>query len=361
MPAGPSIRASRPCPSRASASAPRSTRSSRSRSTISSPGGVGAARRGSGRPAGGPGTPAGAAAVRAGASSVRRLGEHLGLQRPQRRAGVDAELVGQRGPGPPQRGQRVGLPVRPVERQHEQPPALLAHRVVGHQALDLGHQDGGLALAEPGRDQLLAGHRAQPGQPGHLGVGPRPRRRGRRTPGRATARAPPPAAAARAGGSDAAGLPQQPLEPPGVHGVRRRPAARSRGRGGRSRSAGPGGRGPAPSACAGARRRPAGRWWRSAAWRRPRARRSSGRPARRRRGPAPAGRARRAAADRRARAARRPGWRPVSRARRPAGRPRRPARGPRRCPPRLPAPVPAPTPPSRPPSVRGAAYVRPCG
>ncbi len=102
----------------------------------------------------------------------RRLGEHLALQRAQSRARVDAQLVSQRRAGTAQRSQRVRLPVGPVEREHQQPPAFLAQRVLGDESLDLGHQHGGLALAEPCLEQLLAGDLTQAGQPGDLAVGP---------------------------------------------------------------------------------------------------------------------------------------------------------------------------------------------
>ena len=87
--------------------------------------------------------------------------------------GVDAELVGERRPGPAQRAQRVGLPVRPVEGEHEQPPPLLAQRLLGDHRLEVGHEQRGLAQLEPGGEQPFAGHRPQLGEPGDLRLGPR--------------------------------------------------------------------------------------------------------------------------------------------------------------------------------------------
>ncbi len=243
MPAGPWISASRPWPSTASARAPRSTRTSRSRSTRSArPAGRACVRRG--RPAGagtpggracrrseplcGPGRPATATGRAPRASSERSAGP-----------GSTPELVGQRGAGPAQRGQRVGLPVRPVEREHQQPPALLAQRVLGDESLDLGHQHGGLALAQPCLEQLLAGDLAQAGQPGDLAVRPGSRRRGRRTPGRARARsASSSSRCARSAGSALPAWRSRRSNRQASTRSRPRPAARSRGPAGRSRSAG---------------------------------------------------------------------------------------------------------------------------
>jgi hypothetical protein len=61
----------------------------------------------------------------AGRVERRRLGQHLALQLPQPGTGVDAQLVGEHRPGLPQGSQRVALAPRPVQGQHEQPPALL--------------------------------------------------------------------------------------------------------------------------------------------------------------------------------------------------------------------------------------------
>ena len=166
---------------------------------------------------------AGSAAGRAGVQR-RRLRQHLGLQRPQRRAGVDAELVGQRGAGPAQRRQRVGLPVRPVERQHQQPPALLAQRVVGDEALESrGRARADSPCASRRIQQLLAGHLAQPGRAGS------PRRRPTARPAWSAYAGPrhrPSASSssrcAVAGSADPARA-EQSLEPPGVDGVVRRP------------------------------------------------------------------------------------------------------------------------------------------
>ena len=312
MPAGPWIRASRPCPARASSRAAPSTRTSRSRSTISS----GAATTWVARPA----TSAGYGDRRwVGADrpvQARRLGEDLGLQRAQGRPGVDAELVGERAAGLAEGGEGVGLAVGPVEREHEQPPALLTQGVGGDQRLDLGHEDRRFAAAQPGLDQLLPRDVAQARQPCALGVGPRvPEVVGER-------RAPPQAQArARARRERPAGTRRSRPASAGARRTRRRPrrrrpAARSPGPAGRGRCPGRAGPGRAPAGGAGGRRRPAGRWSRWGASERPTARRSAGRPARRRPGPRRAGRAPPAAAGHRGRRARRCGSRSCRRGRR---------------------------------------------
>ena len=102
----------------------------------------------------------------------RGLGQDLGLQGTQHGAGVDAELLGEPLAGPPQRRQRVALAVRAVERERQQPPPLLAQRLLGEQGLRLRHHHGGLAAVEPARAQLLAGHRPELVEASRLRVGP---------------------------------------------------------------------------------------------------------------------------------------------------------------------------------------------
>ena len=212
-PPGPVTTASRPWP--ASASLQAAAQLGRARASTVDQAPCGAGRRGCGARA-----PAPAATARcrlrgagAGASSARRLRQHLRLQRAQRRPGIDAELVGQGRRARAQRGERVGLPVRAVQREGEQPPALLAQRVLPEQGLDLRDHSRALATVEPGRRAAAPARRraaprgvAPPGRPSP----------GRRTPPaqvRAT-RPGPPAASRR-------GCPH-PAAP-----RRRRPAARS--------------------------------------------------------------------------------------------------------------------------------------
>ena len=181
MPDGPSTSASRPWPDHASSRQTRSSASSCSRPTSVSTGDEG--RRGSphrhlGRALGGyvgtcvRGRSGGRTSRLRGGVESRRLREHLGLELAQGTARVDAELVGQRLAGPPQRAQRVGLPVRAIEREREQPPALLAQRVAGDEVLQLRHQRRALAPVQPGRELLLVGVHAQPVEADDLGLDP---------------------------------------------------------------------------------------------------------------------------------------------------------------------------------------------
>ena len=66
-----------------------------------------------------------------------RLGEHLGLEGPERGAGVDAQLLGERLACPAQCRQSTRLPLGPVEGKRQEPPALLPERVLGDQCLEL--------------------------------------------------------------------------------------------------------------------------------------------------------------------------------------------------------------------------------
>ena len=68
------------------------------------------------------------------------MGEHLPVHLRQRRRRFHAEPVDQHRPRPPERRERVGLPVGPVERGQQPPPQPLVARVPGDQRLQLGHQ-----------------------------------------------------------------------------------------------------------------------------------------------------------------------------------------------------------------------------
>ena len=181
MPDGPSTRASRPWPDHASSRQMRSSASSRSRPTSvvdRGEGRCGAPRRHLGRALGGyvgtcvRGRGRGRTSrLRRGVES-RRLRENLRLELAQGTARVDAELVGQRLASAAQGAQRVGLPVRAIEREREQPPALLAQRVAGDQVLQLRHEGRALATVQPGGDLLLVGVDAEPVEPDDLGLDP---------------------------------------------------------------------------------------------------------------------------------------------------------------------------------------------
>jgi hypothetical protein len=163
---------------------------------------------------------------------VRRLGEDVGLQLPQRRAGVEAGLGAQHRGSPPQLRQRVALPAGPVERQREQPPGLLAQRGRRDEGLQVGscgarpaEGDRGVGAALEGdQPQLLQPGRlaARPGRPGDLGVGGAAPQRQRPVERRVRVGGP-------AGGEQRSRGVDRGLEPPGV-GVLRPGAGHSRGR-----------------------------------------------------------------------------------------------------------------------------------
>jgi hypothetical protein len=93
-------------------------------------------------------------------------GPHLGAE-------VGPELVREEVPGPLERGQRVALPARAVEREDEEAPPVLAQRVVRDQALQVGDD---LVLPAEGQPRLELcgeGSGAQLGQPPSLGHGER--------------------------------------------------------------------------------------------------------------------------------------------------------------------------------------------
>ena len=102
----------------------------------------------------------------------RRLGEHLGLEGPERGAGVDAQLLGERLACPAQRRQSTRLPLGPVEGKRQEPPALLPERVLGDQCLELTDDHGSVSQLESRLQPSLAGHGVQLGEPQGLGLDP---------------------------------------------------------------------------------------------------------------------------------------------------------------------------------------------
>ena len=89
----------------------------------------------------------------------RVLGEDLPLELPQRRARLEPELV-ERRPRVAVGLERLGLPARAVEREHQLPAQPLAVRMLGDQRLELADELGVAAEREVGLDPLL--ERRQP-------------------------------------------------------------------------------------------------------------------------------------------------------------------------------------------------------
>ena len=76
------------------------------------------------------------------------LFEDRGLEVSERRAGFDAELVAQDAPRPLVRAQRVGLPARAVEREHQLAPSPLPQRLRRDGLLEIGYELAGLPQCE---------------------------------------------------------------------------------------------------------------------------------------------------------------------------------------------------------------------
>jgi hypothetical protein len=85
---------------------------------------------------------------------ARVLGEDGGLKLLQRRARVDAQLLGQGLAGPSVGLQRLGLPAGAVQGQHEQPVQPLVQRMPGDEGLQLADE---LGVAPEGQIGLQAG------------------------------------------------------------------------------------------------------------------------------------------------------------------------------------------------------------
>ena len=138
------------------------------------------------------------------------------------RARVDPQLLREGRPCPAQRRQGVRLPLGAVEREHQEPPPLLAQGVVDDQGLELADQHGGVAQLQTRRQQALAGQRTQLGEPDDLGLDPR-------LAGVLGVRRSPPQAERVVQGADGVGGRQGrggvhgPFEGPGVHALRTEP------------------------------------------------------------------------------------------------------------------------------------------
>ena len=122
-------------------SSPRSASIARSSSSrpISAPAGAGSFETVSGR----------------GPSSSRILGEDRLLELTKRRRGLESKLVDERRAGTTVDLERIGLPARPVERDHQLPVEPLAEPVLGHERLELSHELAAAAKPEQRVDAIL--------------------------------------------------------------------------------------------------------------------------------------------------------------------------------------------------------------
>ena len=82
------------------------------------------------------------------------------VQRLELRAWVQPEMIGQLGPGPPERRECVTLPPRPVEGSHELSPQRFSQRLVSNRGFefadDLQHDEATIARAENVKEQIMA-------------------------------------------------------------------------------------------------------------------------------------------------------------------------------------------------------------
>jgi hypothetical protein len=85
----------------------------------------------------------------------RLLRENRLLESPQMRARLHPELVGEQPPASPIDLERLRLPVRTVERQHQLAAKTVAQRVLGDERIELGNQRLVPAEYEVGLDPLL--------------------------------------------------------------------------------------------------------------------------------------------------------------------------------------------------------------
>ena len=181
------------------------------------------------------------------------LDEDRLLEPLQRGTGLEAELLAEVVGGPPVGAQRLALPARPVEGEHELTPEPLAQRVLGDQRLELPHHVGRAPEGEVGVEPQLDGAEPELLEPRRLDRGERlvgEVRQGRAPP---DARAPPATAPPPRRGRRRGGGPPAPRGPRS-DGRRSRPGRRrahSRADASRSWPSSP--RAP----CAGATRRPA--------------------------------------------------------------------------------------------------------
>jgi hypothetical protein len=105
-----------------------------------------------------------------GGSQRRVLAQYLFVERPQLGRGIDPELVGQEGAGAVEGRQRVRLPARPVQRDHQLAPQPLAQWMLGGQALEFADEVALVSRVEIGGDAVLDGGQPQLGEPRDLGL-----------------------------------------------------------------------------------------------------------------------------------------------------------------------------------------------
>src|SRR5579864_2258437 len=101
------------------------------------------------------------------------MSEHGSLELLESRAEFDPELLYERGPSRAEGRERVGLPSRAVEREHQLDSEALAERLRGDKQLQLPDQLGMTSEREVGVDPPLEGREAQLLQPADRSLGER--------------------------------------------------------------------------------------------------------------------------------------------------------------------------------------------
>ena len=89
------------------------------------------------------------------AAKLKIVLEDLALQLDELRPGLEAELVGESLPAGLEQRQRLCLPPRPIESEHELAERPLAERLVAHEPFELWNELGGCAEREIGLDPLF--------------------------------------------------------------------------------------------------------------------------------------------------------------------------------------------------------------
>ena len=81
--------------------------------------------------------------------------EDLPLELAQPRPRIEPQLAGEPLPGRGEDRQRIGVPSRSIESEHQLPDQALSQRVLAHELLELWHETRALAACEVGVDPLL--------------------------------------------------------------------------------------------------------------------------------------------------------------------------------------------------------------
>ncbi len=98
--------------------------------------------------------------------------QNRGVQLAQRHPGIDAKLIAQLHPHPLIPIQRVSLPIRPVQREHQQPSQLLPRRMGADQLLQRHHRGTMLTKSQPRRPIIAPRRQPQLPQPLNLRLHP---------------------------------------------------------------------------------------------------------------------------------------------------------------------------------------------